>query len=240
MTVFFTERRLQGELMDDPALDETEHVGALRGLARINAVSRTAAALWPTVVRVAAAQPGRCLTLLDVACGGGDVALALAARARRSKLALDVNGCDVSPIALRYAAGRAAEKALPVRFFRFDALADPIAAHYDIVVTTLFLHHLADEEIVALLTRLARHTDHLLVSDLLRGPLGYGLAWAGTRLLSTSPIVHVDGLRSVRAALSLSEVRRLIVEAGLADARITHSWPRRFLFYWTRPKTAPE
>ncbi len=225
--------------MDDPALDEAEHVRALRGLARINAVSRTAAALWPAIAGIAVAGPGRRPTLLDVACGGGDVAMALAARARRREIALDVSGCDISPAALRFARTRAAARDLPVRFFRLDALADPLPAHYDIVVTTLFLHHLDDGQIAALLSRLARHCDCLLVSDLLRGPLGWGLAWAGTHLLSASPVVHADGLRSVRAALSLPEVHRLIAKAGLSGARVRRSWPRRFLLDWARSAGAP-
>ncbi|MGH8272848.1 MAG: methyltransferase domain-containing protein [Gammaproteobacteria bacterium] len=235
----FSERRREAEWMDDPTLDEREHARALHGLARINAVSRTSAALWPIVARIAAAHPERRLSLLDVACGGGELAVSLASRARRRGLALDVSGCDISPVALRYADARAAAKTVSVRFFRLDALSDPIPADYDIAVTTLFLHHLSNAEIAALLARFARHADHLLVSDLLRGPLAYALAWAGTHLLSASPVVHMDGLRSVRAALSMSEVRALAEEAGLSGVCLKHSWPRRFLLHWSRMDAVP-
>ena len=47
------------ELMDDPGLDPAAHRLALAGLARLNRVSRSAAAVWPAVRRLAAEVPGR-------------------------------------------------------------------------------------------------------------------------------------------------------------------------------------
>ena len=47
------ERKLQSELMDQPDLDQTLHIHALRGLQRINAVSRSAAILWPAIADLA-------------------------------------------------------------------------------------------------------------------------------------------------------------------------------------------
>ena len=64
----------------------------------------------------------------------------------------------------------------------------------------------------------------VLVQDLLRGTLGYVLAWSGLRLLSRSEVAHVDGPRSVRAAFSLPEVRAMAVEAALAGADVRRGW----------------
>ncbi len=231
------QRQLEGELMDDPSLDADAHYAALNGLRRINAVSRTAAALWPRIARTARA--GGPLSVLDIATGGGDVAHALSRRAYREGLALDVSACDISPVALRFAAQRADQVDAPVRFFPLDVLSEPLPAHYGVITATLFLHHLADDDIIALLRKLASHTDHLVISDLIRSPGGYGLAYVGTRLLSASRIVHVDGLKSVRAALTLPEARALAAEAGLTDARFQRHWPSRFLMTWARADAAP-
>lgn len=228
------QRELVGELMDDPALAVQAHHAALRGLQRINRVSRTAAVLWPRIERIASACPGAGASLLDVACGGGDLAVALARRARRGGVALQVQGCDISDTAMRHAARHAARAGEAVEFFRADVAAEPLPRHYTIVTCTLFLHHLADARITALLRSLAEHCDNLLVSDLIRGPTGYALAWLGTKLLSRSPIVHEDGLRSVRAALTLREAQGLAKAAGLHGARFETYWPRRFLLTWSR------
>jgi 2-polyprenyl-3-methyl-5-hydroxy-6-metoxy-1,4-benzoquinol methylase len=232
------QRRLEGELMDDPALAVHAHHAALHGLQRINRASRTAATLWPHISRILAARPGASASLLDVACGGGDVAIALARRAHRHGFALTVQGCDISDTALQHAALDASHAGALVKFFHADVLSQPLPQRYTFIISTLFLHHLGDAQIVALLRKLAANADHLLVSDLIRGPTGYALAWLGTRLLSRSPIVHEDGLRSVRAALTVDEARKLAIAAGLHDARFERHWPRRFLMMWSRPPDA--
>lgn len=232
-------RELVGELMDDPALAVQAHHAALHGLQRINWISRTAAMLWPRIERNISSSPNANPSLLDVACGGGDLAIALAQRSRRLGFALRVQGCDISETALQYASQAAARAGERVKFFHADVTVEALPRHYTFITCTLFLHHLSDADIVALLRSLAGHCDHLLVSDLIRGPTGYALAWMGTRLLSCSRIVHEDGLRSVRAALSLREARELVREAGLHEARFERYWPQRFLMIWSRVHEAP-
>lgn len=236
----FKQRRLEGELMDDPDLPRRAHAAALKGLRRINKVSRSAGALWPAVARVAGSPRERQANLLDVACGGGDVAISLALRARQAHTQLHVSACDISDAALEYAAAQAKHAAAPVEFFRLDALSGPIPRHFDIIVTTLFLHHLSADNIARLLEKLAARCDHLLVSDLARGPAGYALAWAGGHLLTSSRIVHVDALRSVRAALNMHEAEELAASAGLEGARFERQWPQRFLMHWQRPEKRRE
>lgn len=236
MAASLRHRRLEGELMDDPLIRDDLHIKALRGLRRINAVSRTAESLWPGIARYAEAHPGRTLSLLDVATGGGDVAIALAQRARQANLPLVIEGCDISPTALRFAAQEAEAAREPIRFFGLDVISEALPARYDIIICSLFLHHLTNARIVALLRNLAEHAEQLIVSDLLRTYRGYGLAYLGTRLLSTSRIVHEDGLRSVSAALSLPEARILAAEAGLDDAFFMRCWPSRFLMTWRRAR----
>ena len=65
-------RRREPELMDQPDLAPPAHDSALAGLARINRWSAADAALRGPVLALARQRPTP-LTLLDVACGGGDV-----------------------------------------------------------------------------------------------------------------------------------------------------------------------
>ena len=229
--------------MDQPGLDPAEHERALAGLRRINAVSRCSASLFAPIRELAAGHPGQPLRVLDLACGGGDTAIDLALMAARSGLALNVEGCDLNPEAVRIAAANAARRGATVRFFQADALADPWpqgpgAANpdgYDVVLCSLFLHHLDDGDAERLLALMARRARRLvLVNDLIRSPLGYALAWAGTRLLSRSPVVHTDGPLSVRGAFRLAEVAAMAERAGLAGAELRRCWPERYLLHWSR------
>lgn len=221
--------------MDQPGLDEAQHLRALRGLGRINRVSRSAGILWPAIADEARREGGEALRVLDLASGGGDVAIGLARRVRRAGLRVAIEGCDVSPAAVSFASRSAASAGVGVRFFRLDALKDAMPEGFDVLTCSLFLHHLSDDEAVELLRRMAAAARRaVLINDLERSTVGYALAWAGCRLLSRSPIVHHDGPASVRAAFTVEEALGLACRAGLAGVRLTRHWPRRFLLHWSR------
>lgn len=218
--------------MDQPGLDEAEHLRALRGLGRINLLSRSAGILWPAIESESRQGGGEMLRVLDLAAGGGDVAIGLARRARRAGLRVAIEGCDVSPAAVAFASRSAEAAGVGVRFFRLDALNDALPEGFDVLTCSLFLHHLSDDEAVELLTRMAAAARRaVLINDLERSAVGYALAWAGCRLLSRSPIVHHDGPTSVQAAFSGEEALGLARRAGLAGVRLSRHWPWRFLLH---------
>jgi len=233
MALDLAQRRLDPEWMDDPALDAARHRAALRGLRRINMFSRSAASLWPTV-RDTAARAGRPIRLLDVACGSGDVTLALRRRALHAKLPVEVRGCDVSNTALSCAEQSAERRGLHATFTRCDVLREPLPGEYDLITCSLFLHHLTEADVVSLLSRMAASAPVLAVNDLERSKPGLRAAQLGTRLLSRSPVVHVDGPMSVRAAFTVEELHRLAQQAGLGGAAIRRCFPMRMLMVWRR------
>ncbi len=221
--------------MDDPGLDDALHGGALRGLARINRISAVARTLEEVIADVLTVPGRRPLRVLDVACGGGDVPVALAAWARRHGHDVELSGCDRSPFSVAYARRRAERAGVEVAFFELDVGRDPLPEGYDVVASSLFLHHLGTAAAVAFLREMSRTASRLVVvNDLVRGAGGLLLASLATRVLTRSPVVHVDGPRSVRAAFTVAEVRRIAADAGLADARVDRCWPFRFVLTWRR------
>jgi 2-polyprenyl-3-methyl-5-hydroxy-6-metoxy-1,4-benzoquinol methylase len=231
-------RRREPEIMDQPDLDPRRHVQALRGRERINLVSGSARILWPSVLELARRPRAAPLRLLDVATGAGDVPLRLWRRARAAGVELAIDGCDRSACALDHAQRRAAQQRAGVGFFEWDALKGPLPAGYDIITCSLFLHHLDDEPAVDLLRRMAAAARLLvLVNDLERSVAGLMLAYVGTRLLSASTVVHVDGPLSVAAAFTRREALALASRAGLEAVTVERRWPCRFLLTWARPGT---
>src|SRR4051794_37604058 len=148
-------RHRRPEWMDRPGLDAGEHARALSGLGRINRVSRSDAILWPSLARLAAGSRGEPIRVLDLACGGGDVPIALARRAARAGLDVRIEGCDISPVAVRFAGQAAADAGVSVRFFEGNPVEDPIPEGYDAVTCSLFLHHLDEDSAVVLLRKMA-------------------------------------------------------------------------------------
>jgi 2-polyprenyl-3-methyl-5-hydroxy-6-metoxy-1,4-benzoquinol methylase len=224
-------RRRQAELMDNPAIREDRHLHALRGLARINAVSGTAQALADPIRRLARSRGLAPVRVLDVACGAGDIARALHRHLRQAGIPAEIAGCDLSETAVRYAESRSSG----LRFFRCDALRDPLPRDFDVLVCSQFLHHLSEQETVDLLRRMGEAARHLLqVSDLHRSRWSLAMAHAACRLLTRSAVVHFDGPASVRAAYTADEMRDLARTAGLAGATVKRHWAARFMLHWER------
>lgn len=234
---FLAERNRQPELMDQPGLDPATHHHALDGLRTTNAISRTSQVIWRGIKELdETLNNGRPLRILDIASGGGDVVRGVAKLAAKYGADVEAHGCDINATAVQYAEDAAsAAKLSGTRFFQFDALVDALPEEYDVLMSTLFFHHLTREDGKQLLTRMAKAARiGVLVDDLCRTRLGYFFAWAGGRLLTRSPIVHTDGPLSVSAAYTTSEFRQLTEEAGLTDVTIRRHWPQRFLMSWKK------
>ena len=228
-------RHRQPELMDAPSLAPERRASALQALARVNALSGVAPRIWAEIRRLREAGHAGPIRVLDVACGGGDVAVSLARRAARSGVDIEVHGCDVSSTALDFARHRSDRVGVPARFFELDVLAGEMPDGYDLVCSSLFLHHLDDDGAVALLAAMADSASRtLLVQDLRRTVAGYLLASGVLRVISRSDVVHTDGPRSVEGAFSLGEASVLARRAGLEGARVEACWPQRFRLTWRR------
>ena len=225
-------RRLEPEVMDDPGLDPASHRQALDGLRTVNWFSGSAGILWSQISQLARSQ--RKLSLLDVASGGGDVAVGLWRRAAKAGVQLDVLGLERSPLALEVARARAGETAGQMRFAQADVLADPLPQGFQVVACSLFLHHLDEASAVALLRKMANAASELLlINDLHRSRSGYLLAQVACRFLSRSAVVRLDGPASIAAAFTLPEAATLCQNAGLEGVVMRRRWPSRLLLSWT-------
>jgi demethylmenaquinone methyltransferase/2-methoxy-6-polyprenyl-1,4-benzoquinol methylase len=134
--------------------------------------------LWKRrLVRFSGAGPGR--QALDLCCGTGDVAFALA------RTGAAVTGADFSPAMLAVARARAQRQALPVEFLEGDALQLPFPdRRFDVVTISYGLRNLADFTAgVAEMRRVLRPGGRLVVLDFGKpaNPLWRGVYFAYLR-----------------------------------------------------------
>lgn len=233
------QRRRRPEIMDQPDLCPRRHAHALAGLGRINALSRTETTYWGTLCKLQARLGLPRLRILDVACGGGDVARRLWHRADRAGLDWRIAGCDLSPVAVENARAAARKAGTDIHYFTHDILSDaPVSGAWDVVICSLFLHHLDEEQAVAMLSKMMRIGESgpwlVLISDLERGLLAFLLTHVVCRLITTSDVVHTDGPRSVEAAFTPEEALALAGKAGMIGATVRRVWPFRWLLSWSR------
>jgi len=236
-------RVIQPELMDDPGLDPALHDSALRGLTRLNALSRAAASTTRAAIdllRRADRPADHPVRILDIATGAADVPIALARRTDPRLPPLQIIASDISPTALGHARERAARLAphADITFTPLGALSDPLPPDIDLVTCSLFLHHLENDQIVELLRRSAGAASiGIVVNDLVRATPNRLLIALAARTVTRSHVVHIDADRSIRAALTRGELTDLASRAGLENHRIRLTPPCRMILTWTRPAT---
>ena len=160
----------------------------------------------------------------------------------RSGIGGTLHGVDRSTTALGIANRRADSLNVRAQWHCVDVLQHPLPfadASVDLVVCSLFLHHLTGPEVSRLLTEMARVARiGLIVSDLRRSTYGLTIAAIAARLATRSHIVHVDSVKSVRAAWTPEELAELAQQAGLTGASIRRITPARLLLTWMRePRT---
>jgi hypothetical protein len=121
-------------------------------------------------------------------------------------------GLDRSPWAERHAKARGT----PSGWIISDLFDLPAERRFDMVVCSLFAHHLDDAALVRFLRWLPAHaTRRWLILDLHRHRIPWAAVWAGTRLMRMHPMVIHDGPVSIMRGFDRADWRRLVAEAGV-------------------------
>jgi SAM-dependent methyltransferase len=204
--------------MDGP-LDDAEALrGNLRDLRRVN---RFLGGSWISRMAVETLLDGGSgpHSILDVGTGAADIPATMLRLAPLRGLDLRIVALDSRPEIL--AAARALDPSLDDRRDLQFATADGRALPYpdrsfDIVHSSMVVHHLEPREAVAFLReakRVAR--TGIVVNDLVRGRPQLAGAWLLSRLFTRNRLTRNDGPLSVRRAYTRVEVKALLASAGL-------------------------
>jgi ubiquinone/menaquinone biosynthesis C-methylase UbiE len=215
--------RLSGaeELLDGPLDDRPALVGNLRDLARVN---RRLGGIDLSARAIDVLAPGRSpIEVLDVGTGGADIPLALIDRGRTRGRLIRVTGIDSRPEVLEAAALAdrrvTATGELALHVADGQALPFPDAA-FEIVHSSLVIHHLEPGEARALIAEMARVARlGVVVNDLVRGRAAWAGAWALSHLATRNRFTRRDAPLSVRRAYSVAELTALMASAGVRVER---------------------
>jgi len=212
------------ELMDDPDCDPQRLANTYRHFGTVNAVVSGWRAIYRRRIRPLL-HPDRPTEVLDVGCGGGDLAVALRRWARRDGLALAVTGIDPDERALEFAATRPPTEGVRYRRASTGELA-AAGERADLVISNHVLHHLVSAELLALLddsARIARRA--VLHADITRSRIGYLAFAAATAPFFRDSFIREDGLRSIRRSYRPEELREILP----AGWRVEPQSPFRYL-----------
>jgi hypothetical protein len=212
-------RRTTLELLDSDSGTAAEVEGSLRDLQsfnqRLGGVSTTR-----ELIHSVSRQTGKTsFSLLEIAAGTGFVPIQARRDLTKDGLNLDVTLLDRAPTHLPRNGNTQKVAA--------DALNVPFSnSAFDLVSCTLFLHHLAPEEVVKFARESLRVSRiAILINDLVRHPLHLALAYAGAPIYR-SRITRNDAPASVKQAYTIEEMTGFFREAGAPNVE-AH---RHFLF----------
>jgi SAM-dependent methyltransferase len=213
------------ELMDTEAVSFEEFRECLHTLGIIN---RFTLAYRPTLGwferMMDGAGSGQAISVIDVGCGGGDMLRRIWKWARERHLDLELTGVDLNPWSKK-SAEQITPRDAAIRFETADVFSLDASRRADFIVSSLFAHHLNDDELIRFIRWMDGHaTRGWFINDLHRHPVPYlFLKYAGRLLISNRMNRH-DGPVSVARGFTAAEWRHLLEAAGIPGERITIEW----------------
>lgn len=216
------QRSHETELMDQGGLSFAEFHHCLQSLETINQLTL---AYRPTLRWLRPwLQCPEPLTILDAGSGGGDMLRRIekTAAKTRGSASTKLIGVDLNPWSRQ-----SAERSSPgsgASFVTADVFAFEPDHPVDLVISSLFTHHLTDHQLVDFLKWMhGRARRGWFINDLHRHPVPYHFIRYATAALSRNRLVRNDAAVSVARAFSVADWRRLLALAGL-DQHVRIQW----------------
>jgi 2-polyprenyl-3-methyl-5-hydroxy-6-metoxy-1,4-benzoquinol methylase len=236
-TLDFSARAQLTELMDGPCSRE-ELRACLRDLAKVN---RWLMGYRPLLGWLDSLQLQRLIEpirILDVGCGYGDVLRRIERWASSRDVSVELTGIDLNMDTVVIAA-EASNAASAIEWLNADVFEYSSREPIDLVVSSLFTHHLVEADVVRFLRWMEQHaTMGWFINDLSRNPVPYHLFRMLSKLMDLHPFVQHDGPVSIARAFLPEDWRRMCAAAGLAeeDVLIRGYTPGRLCVMRRRPR----
>ena len=217
----FAHRAHTAELMDGPCTYD-EFRACLHDLARVNVLTL---AYGPTLAFLDSLPPqDGPLRIVDVGSGYGDMLRRIGQWAAGKGIQVELTGIDLNPYAAQ-AAGEMTAIERRIDWVTANAFDYVPAGAVDVVISSLFTHHLTDPDVVGFLQWMqATARVGWFVNDLHRHRLPYEFFKLWSRIAGWHRFVQNDGPISITRAFTRGDWKRLIREAGLSPVDTAIHW----------------
>ena len=140
------------------------------------------------------------LRILDAGCGYGDALRRVEQWANTRGIAVELTGLDLNPDATAIAA-EATPASSQIEWVTADILAYTSPRPPHLVISSLFTHHLTEDQIVQFIRWMETHAQFgWFINDLSRAPIPYYFFRAFAKLMRLHPFVQNDGPVSIARA----------------------------------------
>ncbi|HBH49366.1 MAG TPA: SAM-dependent methyltransferase [Bacteroidales bacterium] len=223
----FAARSNESELLDDLSVSREVLYKNLDELETLNRLSRGPSIILAGLKSILPKK--ELITIVDLGCGSGDTLRFIARWGRKNKLKLKLIGVDINPMVIDCLNERSHEYP---EISGCSADASEYAANMqdvDVVISSLFFHHLNNHELIQIFTNLHKRCNFGLVFiDLKRSRTAYYSSWIATRLFNGSHLSKNDGPLSVLKAFKKSDLEFILERAGIKNYMLRRVWMFRY------------
>ncbi|MGI8408540.1 MAG: methyltransferase domain-containing protein [Pyrinomonadaceae bacterium] len=212
----FKKRSIRLERIDTGDYTPDEYARFLHEIAFINRYLGDRRALRKTLLREIKTKNIREFSVLDVGCGSGELLRYVAEFARGSGRTARLTGIDLNEISASITSS-VSHNFPEISSVSGDAFKLPFAdGEFDYAISSLFFHHLADDQIPLVLNEMSRVASRgIFVIDLHRHPMAYVLYKLFCVVFRISPLVRHDGSLSILRGFSPAELDDLLKASKL-------------------------
>lgn len=168
------------------------------------------------------------LTVMEIGCGGGDNLRAVRNWAERIHLHVQLSGVDINPECIAYAKQQKRNRG--IEFIVSDYKSALPKQKPDIIFSSLFCHHFAEDELIFMLQWMKQNSRiGFFINDLHRHRLAYYSIKFLTQVFSKSYLVKNDAPLSVQRGFKRKEWIAIFEEAGISNFNCKWRWAFRWL-----------
>lgn len=218
----FSKRSTELERIDTGDYTPDEYATFLREIRFINRYLGDTRALRKSLLHLVEREDMREFSVLDVACGSGELLRQIAKFARSERRAACLTGIDLNELSFPETK-RDTERFPEIAYVRGDAFHMPFADDsFDFAISSLFFHHLKDEQIPSVLFEMSRVARRrVFIIDLHRHTMAYALYKLFCLGFRISPLVTQDGSLSILKGFRPGELDKIASRSDLITRRVS-------------------
>lgn len=223
-------RTEESEIMDDFNLQGEVLRDALDKIAKINELLGGNKLTLNGVKELLKNVPAETeITILDVGCGNGDMLRVLADYGLKNNLRFNLVGVDANNFTI-YHAKNLSKKHSNISYRCEDVFDKPFKElKYDIVLSTLVLHHFKEKEIIKIMNLFYANSNlGVVINDLQRSALAYRLFQFLCFTFRLNEMNRKDGLISILRGFKKNELIQFSEKLNFEKYSIKWKWAFRY------------
>lgn len=226
----FETRSLKLERIDTGDYTPEEYDRFLKDIKLVNRFAGDFFALRKTLLREIEKEKSNEFSVLDVGAGSGEILREIAKFARRKIKRAKLFGLELNARSAR-AILEESKNFAEIKSVQANALCLPFANQtFDYAISSLFTHHLTDEQIIKTLQEMKRVARRkIFIIDLHRHRGAYFSYKLFCAAFGISPLVREDGSLSILRSFKPNELANLARKAGLEKVAVKRIFPFRLV-----------